>query len=103
MSVCQCHGMGTAGGSLHLLEGCCLCPVLVATDQAAPKAGGLNLLMCCRYSISRGSSDMWYLSLCSSTEMIFESKVQKRLRPTFPLQGGKRDISGDATRVEPQR
>lgn len=82
MSVCQCDGMGTAGGSLHL-KGSWLCPVLVATDQAAPKAGGLKLLLCCRNSIPRGSSDMWHLSQYRSTEMIFESKVQRRLRPTF--------------------
>lgn len=85
MSVCRCDGMGTARGSLHLLEGSCPCPVLFVTDQAAPKAGGLKLLMCRRYSIPRGSSDMWHLFRCSSTEMIFESKVQKRLKPTFPL------------------
>lgn len=51
MFLCQCDGMGTAGRNLHLFEGSWLCPVLVATDQAAPKAGGLKLLMCCRDAV----------------------------------------------------
>lgn len=56
MSLCQCGGMETAVGSLHLLGGSQLCPALHTMDQAAPKACGLKLLVCCRDAVFPGEA-----------------------------------------------